>query len=146
MFVGLLIGSIFALVGFGILYYGIRERGVLNELRAGGLEAQATVFSVVRKVSRDSDGDTDVDWEVSYRFDTMSGQSFSNSKTWETARNLPREGDMLPVIYMPDNPDRHRLTRDVEGSGTIIALYIMGAVFTTVGVGVAILSLAGVLE
>lgn len=142
----LFMGSIFFAVGALVVYFGFRERRIMNELRASGQEAQATVMAVDRKVTRDSDGDTDTDWVVTYQFSSLDGQTHVGTKRYETPRNLPNVGNTIMVMYMPDKPERNRVAQDVQSSFGPIMIIGIGLVFALFGVGMLYVAIAGLVS
>lgn len=136
----LIFGLIFGGIGALVMALGLRERSILAELKTSGVEAEATVTNVQRKVTKDTDGNRDVDWIAHYTFTTAEGIRQNGQKRYETKRGVPAVGDILAITYLPDKPDRNRLSSAVQTETGLVYLLI-GGVFFIVGVGVVIVGL-----
>lgn len=108
------------LVTLGCL--AIARSGALTAERLDreGADATAEVTGVRHTQSRDSDGDIDHDYEVTYRF-VVNGQTFE--KQVDVAHGFyinVRDGDLLPVRYWINDPT---LSEIEPGSAAFQALF-----------------------
>lgn len=84
-------------------------------LETEGVTGEATVVRKERRVSRDSDGNETVRLYVSYRFTPAAGATISKRlRVGSRFYNSVREGQRIPVRYVPDRPSVHEI--DIGGT------------------------------
>ena len=136
---------LFAGIGLLLIFLGFRERGIVRQLREQGMNAQATITSVKRKVDFDEDSSgrsiRKVTYEASYTFQAMDGSTHSGRTTSAEHEPRPMETATFEVLYMLDDPSRHRKAEDVEGGMTPYVLMGVGGIFFAVGLFIAVSSL-----
>ena len=98
--VALSIAMIFA----GISAMKLRNAALLDEF---GMIAQGLVTDRERRETRDSDGNVDVDYYVSYRF-SAGGEVYERRvNTGRSFYSRVRENQQIPIRYYPDRPALH---------------------------------------
>lgn len=119
--------GIAALIGAGALYFNSRAFIDTAETATG------TVTELVR--SRSSDSTT---YAPVVSFVATDGEQYSF--THNISRNPPAysQGEQVPVLYPPDNPNRARIESAFSLWGGALIVGALGAVFALIGGGLAL--------
>lgn len=133
-----IIGMVLMVAGLLVVRVGWREQGIMAQLRSSGHTAEAQVVSVKKDVFKTTSGNTSYHWDVAYVFTALDGQHYEGNQRYSGPKGLPDEGDRWPVTYLPDDPNMHRLSREVQASWATWALMAFGGAFAAVGLGVAL--------
>jgi Protein of unknown function (DUF3592) len=132
-----LIGIVFAVVGFVLVFSGIKELIDDRDYAAHGMTAQGRVIGkTIERAGQNNNENTK--YILSYRFTTAKGETLDGRlvrsvEVWEAIK----EGDTISVRYLPDRPEVNREANEsAETDGLVMAG--MGMVFAMVGSGIVI--------
>ena len=105
--IGLFVGGIFAVIGGGMLYAGIRE--ALGKIRPyeRGLAATGEVTEIYRDRSTVVNGRNP--WAVHYQFNIGTEAYEGRAITWKYAPAIQEVGNRVWVLYLPDDPEQNVL-------------------------------------
>jgi hypothetical protein len=127
-----LFGSIWALVGTPFLLIAVFTWRNESYIQKHGIPAEATV---VEKLHTSSSNKSST-YALKYVFSDRSRQEHirSTNVPWETWRQY-RDGDTLPIIYLPESPEKSRLDGDHRELPWILPLVFggFGLIFAPVG-------------
>ncbi len=118
-------GLLFAVIGTPFLVVAVHELAVEREILHEGLMTNATL---VEKGHSSSHNSSSSYW-LKYVFNDRQGREHirrANVK-WEQWRQF-QDGDVLPIRYVPGNPDRNRLAGKIDDPW-----WVLPSVFTLIG-------------
>lgn len=96
-------GMVIMMVGDLILFFTMREMRIRQLLQDKGVVTEATVTNVQHPSSES-------DWVVKYQFTTEYGQMYEDMASYSAAESVPRIGETIEIVYLPDNPTRSRVS------------------------------------
>jgi hypothetical protein len=130
----LIFSLIFGFVGFILvglaLFFWLRTRAFLGTAQ----KAQGTVIRMV--YSSDSDGGGG--YSPVYTFRTMSGQVIEVTDNISSNPPQFKEGQMIDVLYDPENPGRARINKWFNLYFVPLLLGFLGLVFGGIGIGMLV--------
>ncbi len=100
-------GVIFALIGGGLLYTGVRNG--LRKIRPYelGYAAIGEITEIYRDTSMEVNGRNP--WAVRYQFEADGQLYEGKATTWKYAPNLHKSGDRVHVLYLTEDPEQNAL-------------------------------------
>jgi hypothetical protein len=119
-------GLLFAIVGTPFLVIAVYQLKIEREVLTDGVFANATLVEKGHGSSRSSSSN----YWLKYVFNDPHGAEHIRQAQvkWEQWRQF-KDGDTLPIRYMPENPDRNRLGGEIDD-----AWWVLPAVFGVLGV------------
>jgi hypothetical protein len=119
-------GLLFAIVGTPFLVIAVYQLKIEREVLTDGVFANATLVEKGHSSSRSSSSN----YWLKYVFNDPHGAEHIRQAQvkWEQWRQF-KDGDTLPIRYMPENPDRNRLGGEIDD-----AWWVLPAVFGVLGV------------
>lgn len=119
-------GLLFAIVGTPFLVIAVYQLKIEREVLTDGVFANATLV----EKGHSSSGSSSSNYWLKYVFNDPHGAEHIRQAQvkWEQWRQF-KDGDTLPIRYMPENPDRNRLGGEIDD-----AWWVLPAVFGVLGV------------
>jgi hypothetical protein len=133
--ISLLVGVIFAIAGLsvltlsGFLFVG-SQKFIKNSIVANG-----TVTEIVQKVSKGSDNTKSYTYSPMVSFTDGSGKEYSFVSGVSSNPSPYHVGDNIKILYSPQNPYDAKIDKFFELWGGVIIAFILGIVFSIVGIG-----------
>jgi len=127
---GLVFGGVGLLLTALALFFWLRTRAFLGTAQ----KAQGTVIQMV--YSSDSEGGGG--YSPVYTFRTMNGQVVEVTDRMSSNPPQFKEGQIIDVLYDPDNPNKARINKWFNLYFVPILLGFLGLVFGGIGVGMVI--------
>lgn len=138
-----IVGSVFGVVGLGLLAgAGLAVQSTQSFL-ADAVSAPGTVQGLVARTSTDSDGHRSTTYAPEVRFTTAEGRDITFVSATSSSPPDHQVGDAVEVLYRPQDPAGARIHDWFSLWGLPTILGGMGTVFTVVGGGLAVATLRG---
>lgn len=126
---------LFAVISLVLALISSNRSAIGQRFEAEAREAEAVITERFTTTSRDSDGKRTTYYNFRLRFATSDGASVTTRR--RVSRNIynsVREGDSLPVWYLPDRPGDVALSRD-EKTSEAFTLQLFSLFFGVLALG-----------
>jgi hypothetical protein len=126
-----------AIAGIAFVRDSPRQRDLGRALQARGIRTVGRIVAVTEHVERYDDPGTDYRSTLAYhaagRDLTMSGPMLDRRQ----GGHIPRRGEMVPLVYLPEDPTQAMLVADVPdaGKGAMITGLLLLVVASLITVG-----------
>jgi hypothetical protein len=129
----LFLGSVFALVGVGLLVGAAISYRQTQQFLTHSIQATGTVISLERGVSRNSDGETSVTYTPVVRYAAADGQEHRFASSMSSSPPAYQVGQEVSVRYDPAPPFKAEINDFLSlNFGTLIC-GLMGTIFAAIG-------------
>jgi hypothetical protein len=122
----------FVLVGLGLLAWGVQVSGAMWRLELSGARAPGVVRSF--EASRDDPNSLALAYHAVVTYTIAGGQRVSFKDHRGSTSPQFRVGEAVTVLYRPDLPGSAIIDRGIWNWLGAVALYVLGGVFTLLGV------------
>jgi hypothetical protein len=131
---GLLIfGSVFLLVGLGLLTGAYFSYSSTKHFLAHAVDAQGTVIELERRESTDSDGRSSTMFYPVVEFQTDTGKKIIFHESSGSNPPAYAVGDSTPILYTPENPSEASINSFLSLWLGALIFSFLGSMFSLIG-------------